>query len=91
MHKVLYKRSYFLKEPKSTEMSRGYRPNHSLLPGTEKQTCGEYTANSITVVPKKREKVEYERKRLIGRLVLFPNTSTFIGFSLSLKLYLAFL
>ena len=41
------------------------------------------TAISIEVVPKKREKVECERERLIGkRLVLFPNTLPFIGFPL---------
>ncbi len=47
-----------------------------------------YTAISVKVVPKKREKVEYERERLINRerLVLFLNTLPFIGVPLSLKL-----
>ena len=52
-----------------------------------------YTAISIKVVPKKKEKVEYmSAKGLSGKtIVLFPNTLPFIGFPLSLKLDLAFL
>ena len=50
-----------------------------------------HTAISIKVVPKTREKVEYERERLIGKVVLFPNTLPFTGFPLSIKLNLAFL
>ncbi len=50
------------------------------------------TANSIKVVLKKREKVEYEFERLVGNDYSFTHeTLPLIGFPPSLKLNLAFL
>ena len=46
---------------------RTYSWRHFNQKTSEKQVVSIYTANSIKVVLKKREKVEDERERLIGK------------------------
>ena len=50
-----------------------------------------HTAISTKVVPKKREKVEYERERLIGKDCFIPEYITIHRFSTKFKIRACFL